>query len=143
MKIKGNLKSSVSLESVAMTDIIMNMFIFFFVTFTLLYTFNPQRESRIKINLPQGQTTVKARGEMPVIVTVNAKNEVYIGGNLIPLQGLVRELTLHAQTAKQNGLIIKSDRQASVNYFVKVLDAAKQAGIDKLGVAIELQERVK
>ena len=56
MKVRTTNKQFLTLESVAMTDIVMNMFIFFFITFSLLYTFNPQQESKIKVNLPKGMT---------------------------------------------------------------------------------------
>ncbi len=140
MKVKSSRKSFFSLESVAMTDIIMNMFIFFFISFSLLYTFNPFNESKIKVNLPKGVTNVPVKGESPLIVSVTAKNEIYIGSNRIPQQSLLKELSSFSGTAKQNGLVVKADKQASVDYFVKVLDAARQAGIDKLGVSIELQK---
>ncbi len=143
MRIKSTLKPSLSLESVAMTDIVMNMFIFFFVTFSLLYTFNPHQESKIKVNLPKGVTNVQARGEVPVVVSVTARNEIYIGDTRLSPQGLIKELAPYVEKAKKNGIIVKADRQASVDYFVKVLDAAKQAGIDKLGVSIELQSKEK
>ena len=139
MKIKKTIKSFSPFESVAMTDIIMNMFIFFFISFSLLYTFNPYNESKIKVNLPSGVTNVQNKGESPLVVSVTAKNEIYIGPNKIDRESLQKELASLSETAKKNGLIVKSDRQASVDYFVKILDAAKQAGIDKLGVSIELQ----
>jgi biopolymer transport protein ExbD len=140
MRIKSSRKPFFTLESVAMTDIIMNMFIFFFISFSLLYTFNPFNESKIKVNLPKGVTYVQNKGESPLIVSVTAKNEIYIGQNKISQQSLMKELSSFSKTAKQNGLIVKADKQASVDYFVKVLDAARQAGIDKLGVSIELQK---
>ncbi|MFH0977357.1 MAG: biopolymer transporter ExbD [Spirochaetota bacterium] len=139
MKIKSQRKPFFSFESIAMTDIIMNMFIFFFVSFSLLYTFNPYQESKIKVNLPRGATNVQTKGETPLVVSVTSKNEIFIGANKISQQALLKELSSYSKTAKQSGLIVKADRQASVDYFVKVLDAAKQAGIDKLGVSIELQ----
>jgi biopolymer transport protein ExbD len=124
-----------------MTDIMMNMFIFFFISFSLLYTFNPFNESKIKVNLPKGITNVQNKGESPLIVSVTSNNEIYIGPNKISQLSLVKELSSYSKTAKQNGLIVKADKRASVDYFVKVLDAAKQAGIDKLGVSIELQKK--
>lgn len=139
MNIKTSRKSLLSLESFAITDIILNMFIFFFTSFSLLYTFNPYKESKIKVNLPKGVTDVQIKGESPLIVSVTAKNEIYIGKNKISPESLLKELASYSQTAKQNGLIVKSDKQASVDFFVQVLDAAKQAGIDKLGVSIELR----
>ncbi|MBN2401289.1 MAG: biopolymer transporter ExbD [Spirochaetes bacterium] len=140
MKIKSIRKPFFSLESVAMTDIVMNMFVFFFTTFSLLYTFNPFNESKIKVNLPHGVTNVQTKGESPLIVSVTSKNEIYIGAEKISADSLVKELSSISRAAKHNGLIVKADKQASVDYFVKVLDAAKQAGIDKLGVSIELKQ---
>jgi biopolymer transport protein ExbD len=141
VKIKSSRKPFFSLESVAMTDIMMNMFIFFFISFSLLYTFNPYKESKIKVNLPKGVTNVQPKGENPVVVNVTAQNEIYLGDNKVTLESLPKELSAYMENAKKNGLIVKSDKNASVDNFVKVLDAAKQAGIDKLGVSIELEEK--
>ena len=141
MKIRTANKPFLSLESVAMTDIVMNMFIFFFTSFSLLYTFSPQQESKIKVNLPKGVTTVQSKGETPLVVTVSARNEIYIGANRVPAADILGAFKRQAGTAKRNGVIVKADRQASVDYFVKVLDAAKQAGIDKVSVSIELQKK--
>lgn len=143
MKIRSSRKPVLTLESVAMTDIVMNMFIFFFVSFSLLYTFSPARESKIKVNLPKGMTTVKSKGETPLVVTVSARNEIYIGADKIAPGDIARAFTRQAQSAKQNGVIVKADRQASVDYFVKVLDAAKQAGIDKVSVSIEVNKKTQ
>jgi biopolymer transport protein ExbD len=141
MKIKTKSRLTLSLESVAMTDIVMNMFIFFFITFSLLYTFNPQQESKIKVDLPKGMTLAKMKGENPLVITVTAKNEIYVANNKINEQMLLHEINRYAKDAKQNGVIVKADKRALVDYFVKVIDAAKQAGINKVSVSIELQKK--
>ena len=56
MKISGRRTYLVSLESVAMTDIIMNMFIFFFISFSLLYTFSPYRVKKLEVKLPEANS---------------------------------------------------------------------------------------
>lgn len=141
MKIKTTNKLSLTLESVAMTDIILNMFIFFFISFSLLYTFNPRQESKIKVNLPKGMTNVPIkRGENPLVITVTDKNEIYILNNRVPELTLKNELMKFSQ-AKDSGVIVKADKQASVDYFVKVLDAAKQAGLNKVSISIELKKK--
>ena len=139
MKIKSSRKSLLSLESVALTDIIMNLFIFFFISFSLLYMFNPYQESKIKVSLPKGATNLQERDDAPIVVTVTAKNDIYIGNTLIPRESILDELKKYNKDSKKQSVVVKADRQASVDYFVKVLDAAKQAGIDKLGVSIELE----
>ncbi|HPV41243.1 MAG TPA: biopolymer transporter ExbD [Spirochaetota bacterium] len=141
MKVRTTNKQFLTLESVAMTDIVMNMFIFFFITFSLLYTFNPQQESKIKVNLPKGMTISKIKGENPLVVAVTAKNEIYIANNRVTEQALHRELEKYSADAKKNGVIVKADKRASVDFFVKVLDAAKQAGLNKVSISIELQKK--
>jgi biopolymer transport protein ExbD len=140
MNIRPKNKYSISLESVAMTDIVMNMFIFFFVSFSLLYTFNPHQESKIKVNLPKGMTMAQLKGDNPLVVTVTAKNEIYISNTLVTERALNERMAGYAKDYKDKGVIVKADRQASVDYFVKVLDAAKTAGIGKVSVSIELKK---
>lgn len=141
MKIKTKSRLTLSLESVAMTDIVMNMFIFFFISFSLLYTFNPQQESKIKVNLPKGMTISKLKGENPLVISVTAKNEIYVANNKINERMLFNEINRYAKDAQKNGVLVKADKRALVDYFVKVIDAAKQAGINKVSVSIELQQK--
>lgn len=140
MNIRPKNKPVLSLESVAMTDIVMNMFIFFFVSFSLLYTFNPHQESKIKVNLPKGMTMAQLKGDNPLVVTVTAKNEIYITNTLVTERSLNERMAGYAKDYRDKGVIVKADRQASVDYFVKVLDAAKLAGISKISVSIELKK---
>jgi biopolymer transport protein ExbD len=141
MRIKASSRLTLTLESVAMTDIVLNMFIFFFISFSLFYTFNPRQESKIKVNLPKGLTQVQPKGENPVVVTVTSKNDIYIGNDPVSPRNLIEELRKQGQAAKRNGVIIKADKQSAVDYFVKVLDAAKQAGIERVSVSIELKRK--
>ena len=140
MKIKRSFKPPLSLESVAMADIIMNLFIFFFISFSILYTFNPYGESKIKINLPKGTTTVQTTADSPIIISINSENEIFISDKKILSDQIAAELAAISDKAKQNGIIIKADKLALVDFFVRVLDAAKESGIDKVGISIELDK---
>ncbi|MGH7198442.1 MAG: ExbD/TolR family protein [Candidatus Omnitrophota bacterium] len=139
MKVKTSRKSFLSLESVAMTDIVMNLFIFFFISFSLLYTFNPKRESKIEVKLPRGQASAEAKADSPLEVSVTSGNEIFIGKTRVPPQKLKQELVSRAKLSKPSGLLVRADKSASVDTLVQVLDSAKQAGLEKLGVAIERQ----
>jgi biopolymer transport protein ExbD len=136
MNIRPKTKSFVSLESVAMTDIVMNMFIFFFISFSLLYTFNPTKESKIEVQLPEGRTKSEAASRGPLVVTVTATNEIFIAGERISIERLDADLSARSQEDKQAGVLVRADKAAAVEQLVKVLDAAKEAGVAKLGVAI-------
>ncbi len=87
MKIRTNRTAMAGLESVAITDIILNMFIFFFTSFSLVYTFNPNRESRIQVKLPQADVKAPAKQKEPIEVTIDARSRVYLGGKSIHCRG--------------------------------------------------------
>lgn len=136
MKIQTSRKSFLTLESVAMTDIVMNLFIFFFISFSLLYTFNPHKESKIEVKLPQG-VSQEAKGDTPLIVSVTSGNEIYIDKVRVLPDRLKQEMTSRSKRGTYSGVLVRADKQSSVDYLVRVLDAAKNAGIQRLGVAIE------
>jgi len=58
VKIRMSGQYMVSLESIVMTDIVMNLFIFFFISFSLLYSFDPSRAKQIKVNLPMAKNVM-------------------------------------------------------------------------------------
>ena len=137
MKIEPRQKLILSLESAALTDIIMNLFIFFFISFSLLYTFNQHKQSDIKVNLPKG-TTDMDQFSGPVIVSITKDNVIYFNSEKIELKNLTSHLSKNLEKTKEEGLVIKSDKEASVDTLVKVLDTSKAAGINKLGISIEV-----
>jgi biopolymer transport protein ExbD len=137
MKIKPKHKSFISLESVAMTDIVMNLFIFFFISFSLLYTFNANKESKIEVKLPKGAAKSESAGAKPLVISVTQGNEVYIGKERVLPDALKKEFDSRSKSIGDAGIVVRSDKTASVETLVRVLDAAKQSGIGKLGVAVE------
>ena len=137
MKITPTHKLILSLDSVAMSDIIMNLFIFFFISFSLLYTFNQHKQSDIKVNLPKG-TTDMAQFKGPAVISITKDNSIFYNSEKIELKNLTAHLSKNLEKAKEDGVVIKSDKDASVDTLVKVLDTSKAAGISKLGIAIEV-----
>jgi len=137
MKITPTSKFLVSLESAALSDIIMNLFIFFFISFSLLYTFNQHKQSDIKVNLPKGTTDME-QFKGPVVVSITKDNNIFFNSEKIELKNLTASLSKNIERTMKEGLVIKSDKEASVDTLVKVLDTSKAAGISKLGIAIEV-----
>jgi len=137
MKITPTTKLFVSLESAAMSDIIMNLFIFFFISFSLLYTFNQHKQSDIKVNLPKGTTDMQ-QFKGPAVISITKDNQIFFNSEKIELKNLTAYLAKNLEKTKAEGLVIKSDKEASVDTLVKVLDTSKAAGINKLGISIEV-----
>jgi biopolymer transport protein ExbD len=137
MKIKTNRDSVLSLESIALTDIILNIFIFFFTAFSLVYTFNPARESRIMIKLPQADIKTPIEEKEPIVININSRNEVFLGNKQKTLRDLKKELQSIIAFNKMRPVIVRADKDVVFNRVVQVLDVAKNAGVERLGIAIE------
>jgi len=137
MKIKSRRDAVVSLESVAITDIILNMFIFFFTSFSLVYTFNPTRESRIIVKLPQADIKLPVDQTEPIVVTINHQNEVFLNNKPKSLRSLKTDLQSLTAFDKTKPVIVRADKTVVFDRVVQVLDVAKNSGVERLGIAIE------
>ncbi len=137
MKIKTHRDSIVSLESVAITDIILNMFIFFFTSFSLVYTFNPARESRIIVKLPKADIKAPVDQTEPIIINITSRNEIFLKNKPKTLNDLKREIQSLIAFKKTRPVIVRADKRVVFDRVVQVLDVAKNAGVERLGIAIE------
>ncbi len=137
MKIKTHRESVVSLESIALTDIILNIFIFFFTAFSLVYTFNPTKESRIMVKLPKADVKAQADQTEPVIVTINSRNEVFLNNRPKNLRDLKTELQSLVGFNKMRPVIVRANKSVIFDRVVQILDVARNAGVERLGIAIE------
>ena len=137
MKIKTHRESFASLESIAITDIILNMFIFFFTAFSLVYTFNPSRESKIAVRLPQADVKSPADQTNPIVITVNSRNEVFLDNKLKTLRALKPELQSLIAFNKNRPVIVRADKNVVFDRVVQVLEVTKTSGVERLGIAIE------
>ena len=137
MRIKTHRESFASLESIAITDIILNMFIFFFTAFSLIYTFNPSRESRIQVKLPQANIKAPVDQSEPIVITINSQNEVFLNKRLKTLVDLNKELQSLIVSNKVRPVIVRADKTVIFDRVVQVLEVAKNSGVERLGIAIE------
>jgi len=137
MKIRTHRDTVLTLESIALTDIILNIFIFFFTAFSLVYTFNPMRESRIIVKLPQADVKAPADQKEPIIVTINNRNEVFLNNKPKTLRDLRTELQSLMAFNKMRAVIVRADKTVIFDRVVQILDVAKNSGVERLGIAIE------
>jgi len=137
MKIRTHRDPVLSLESTAITDIILNIFIFFFTAFSLVYTFNPTKEAQIMVKLPQADIKTPADQKEPIVVTINSRNEVFLNNRPKTLRDLRTELQSLIAFSKTRPVIVRADKSVIFDRVVQVMDVAKNAGVERLGIAIE------
>jgi len=135
MQIKGSRDYLFGLESVAMTDIVMNLFIFFFISFSLVYTFNPSRVHKMEVKLPKAQN-VKALSESEQIdIILTSEGPLYLDEELVTFKNLSAKVKRKMEKNANLGVVIRSDRLVPFKDIVKVLDIVSGLGLSKISIA--------
>jgi biopolymer transport protein ExbD len=86
----------------------------------------------IKVNLPKAVTSEAVKTEN-IEILVTAENVLYLNGKVIVTPELQK---LFKQAAKRNQtILIKADRRASLGRVVEVWDMARDLGIIQINIA--------
>ena len=136
MKITPRRDYNLSLESVAMTDIVLNMFIFFFISFSLLYTFS--KSPGIKVTLPTAKTA--APQEENITVFISPDNEIFLDNRKVNIDELRNILKKRLDDSQKKVVILKSDEKVNLGLAVKVMDIAKQAEAEGVVISTTTEE---
>ncbi|MBI4226922.1 MAG: biopolymer transporter ExbD [Candidatus Omnitrophica bacterium] len=123
-------------ESIALTDIVMNLFVFFFVSFSLLYTFSPERLARLEVALPKASTGAGG-AQTAVVMTITRDGRYFFGDRPIPEGRIRAELVELAQRKPGVGILIRADEGAACRSLVTVFDACRAAGITSTSFAVQ------
>lgn len=136
MKISGQRGYLVMLESVAMTDIVLNMFIFFFISFSLLYTFNADRAHSIKITLPAAGNAAPMKDTPSVRVTVTGEGDLYVDTRQVTESELRADIARRKAANPELKIVLRSDAQAPFEDALRVLSIVSEHRIRTLDIAV-------
>ncbi|NVJ59469.1 MAG: biopolymer transporter ExbD [Gammaproteobacteria bacterium] len=113
-----------------MLDVVFIMLIFFIVTASFV------KESGIEVNRPEAATAVK-KDRASILVAINTKNEIYINRRKIDVRAVQANIErLHAENP-QGSVVIQADKKSNTETLVKVMDAARSAGVYDVSLAAE------
>lgn len=141
MKIEPNRRYMFNLESVAMTDIVLNMFIFFFISFSLLYTFSPNKAKQIKVNLPRAKNVVKPGSSTGIVnITLSAEGPLYLQGEPVTYKEMENRLSKLKGSKPDLTVVINIDRLVPFKNVVQVLDVLNGLGIERLRIAAQEEQ---
>lgn len=135
ISIKGKKDYLVALESVAMTDIVLNMFIFFFISFSLLYTFNSGRLSKIEVNLPKASSAVSLEGSEKTVLAITKAGEYFINEEKVKGADLKQNLRSRLEENPSLSVVLKVDGAVKFDHVVRALDVINELDIRKVSVA--------
>jgi biopolymer transport protein ExbD len=135
IKIRQQNNYLVALESVAMTDIVMNMFIFFFISFSILYTFNPTRVSKVDVRLPKASSAISLEGSEKTILAITKDGEYMINDEKRDVKSLKEYLASLVKSDPSMSLLLKVDSRTKFSSVVRVLDMINELHIERVSVA--------
>jgi biopolymer transport protein ExbD len=123
-------ESEGQLNLTPMLDVVFIMLIFFIVTATFI------KQAGIEVTRPDA-LTAERKQTISVIVAINAAGEIWIDNRRVDptaVRSMIEQL--HAENPR-GGMVIQADRGARNEQLIRVLEAARGAGVSEVAVATQ------
>ncbi|EDM68773.1 biopolymer transport exbD protein [Moritella sp. PE36] len=118
------------IDMTPMLDVVFIMLIFFIVTTSFV------RESGVEVNRPKAATATE-QTKAGIFIAIKADGEIYMDRKQVDIQRLGANLERILADRGEVGLVIQADQDTRHGIVVKVMDAARTAGIGQISVAAE------
>ncbi|MGF1720820.1 biopolymer transporter ExbD [Vibrio kyushuensis] len=118
------------IDMTSMLDIVFIMLIFFIVTSSFV------RESGVEVNRPQASNVVSQK-DAGIFVAITSANDIFIDKRLVDAERVQATLEHMLLDKPDASLVIQADERAYNGTVVKVMDAAKGAGVVNIALAAE------
>lgn len=130
MKFQRATKPLAEFSFSSLTDIVMLLLIFFILTSQFVV------QTGVKVQLPDSKKNEQTPPSK-FVVTIDKDGATFIGPDPVPLAELAGAFTLMKQDEADPNLIIRADKEVPVELVIKVIDSAREAGIDKFTIQTE------
>jgi biopolymer transport protein ExbD len=127
-------KDDPEINLIPMIDVLLVIIIFLMLTTTYA------RQSELKINLPSANADKRLERANEINVVVGATGQYSVQGKLVQSRdvgALADELRRVAAGLKQPVVVINGDSNASYQSAIRIMDAARQAGMGQVVFAVE------
>lgn len=123
-------REDAQIELTSMLDIVFIMLIFFIVTSSFV------RESGVEVNRPQASHAVSQK-DAGIFIAITAANDIYIDKRIVDAERVQATIEHMLVDQPDAALVIQADEHAYNGTVVKVMDAAKGAGVTNIALAAE------
>jgi biopolymer transport protein TolR len=120
-----------------MADIMLVLLIIFMITTPLL-------QEGIAVNKAKARNAQEApevEGKEATTVTVTRSQEIYVNDQPVAPEDLLDELTTRAALAPEKPLFVKSDVAAPYGMIVSIVNKAREAGVERIGLLVDRETR--
>jgi len=137
VRFKREQNITLNLETLALTDIVLNLFIFFFITFSFLASFHKLGETQMDINLPKAASAVQPLERRGLMVMITREGGLFLEREAVTIEQLQERFRQSMAQGGEVQLIIRADQEVPHGRVVEVMDLAKTAGIQRLAIATQ------
>ena len=127
---KGQTRTSLSEINVTpLVDVVLVLLIIFMLTAPVL-------QSGIEVSVPQTRT-VKQIAEERLVVTINAKQEVFLGNDPVNINVLPDKIREKIRDPQGQSVYVRADENVTFGAFATVMDAVKSSGITNVSIVTQ------
>ncbi|HET6842435.1 MAG TPA: biopolymer transporter ExbD [Candidatus Angelobacter sp.] len=133
----GRTQTSLSEINVTpLVDVVLVLLIIFMLTAPVL-------QSGIEVAIPKTRT-VKPIAEERLVITINAKQEVFLGNDPININDISNQLRQKIRDPQGQSIYVRADENVPFGAFATVMDAVKSSGISNVSIVTQpIQEGKK
>ncbi len=113
-------------------DVMLVLLVIFMVTAPLM-------QQGMDVNLPETNTQALRVKDSPLILSVDAEGEYFLGRKAVSGDELEKRLAALFESRGSTELFLRADRAAPYGVVVQAMAAARRAGSDKLGIVTEAE----
>ena len=110
--------------------------IFFLLVFFMISTLSMVEQKTVPVNLPQA-ASAKNDLSKSITLTVQANGTILFDQEDIPSALLEKRIRLEIQKNPDPHIILRGDKDAAYGQVISAFDALKQAGAQKISIAVE------
>ena len=113
-----------------MLDVVFIMLIFFIVTANFI------KEPGLEINRPDS-ATAETQENAAILIAVGSNDEVWMDGRRIDVRQVKANVVKMLADNPKGSVVIQADEQAVADTIIKVMDGAREAGVNAISLASE------
>jgi biopolymer transport protein ExbD len=136
MKFERSLKVNPAFNYAALTDIVMQLLIFFLLSSSFVIM------PGVKVQLPKAQTT-EAQTDRNTVITLTGSGRIFLNLDEVTKATLAQKLIPVLDKDRNQVVILKAEKTVSLQSAVDVIDIAKGVGAQRFMIATEPAEGVK
>jgi biopolymer transport protein TolR len=127
---QGRTQTSLAeINVVPLVDVVLVLLIIFMLTAPII-------QSGIEVNVPKTRT-VKELTQERLVVTINREQRLFLDNSPININELEQKLKIRFKDPAQAMIYLRADEEVPFGSVTKVMDRAKQAGVDNINVVTQ------